>query len=221
MLHTEKSGTASPVFGEKFPYPLDGKQLMLEIVSQFAIEFNQAAKLELMERYGQARVDEWTDLMVTSAYPTARQHCPRIAIIRSGASPRSVGLGGEIESRKVTRSDGEMGFYVYKGQTITDTIQVDICTLNERLRDDLYTWLQQYLLDAIVWTLPQLSNVHSVSCTNAVDDQVEYEGSAAQPGFQFYVGRMTYQVMYDLMVIEGVDQLRAIVNWQEVVDAPA
>ncbi|MBD2019341.1 hypothetical protein H6F43_03975 [Leptolyngbya sp. FACHB-36] len=204
----------SAIFGERFPYPLDGKRVLLEIAEVFAAEFNQAARLYLSDRVSRDRALGWTDLTVTSAYPTTKQHCPRIVIVRTGSSPRLVGLGAEIETREVVLDDGTARFRVFKGQTVTDTLDIAICALNEQLRDDLYLWFQQYMLDAIGWALPQLPGVYDLRCTNAIDDQVEYQGATGQPGFEFYLARLSYQVQYDQVVLEDVDRLSAIVNWQ-------
>jgi hypothetical protein len=211
-LHLEQAGEASPIFGERFPYPLDGKMLLREVIQEFANEFNQAAKLKLNGDYGINRLRQWQDLAVTGAYPTTKQECPRIAIMRSRSTPKLAGLGGEIE----TRQFGDVQFRIYRGQMVSDIIEVSLCTLNERMRDDVAIWLQQYMLDAITWLLPQLPTVNDCQCVDAMDDQAEYTGNAAQPGFQFYVAKFTFRVGYELLVCEKVDALANIVNWQEL-----
>ncbi len=205
----------SPVFGDRFPYPIDGKSLLFDFCREFAAEFNQQAQLELVKLYGVDRLDSWIPLTVNSAYPTTRQQCPRLSVLRLSSTPKPAGLGGEIETRQVPLNDQTVTYRIFKGQTVTDQIEVSICSINERLRDDVFIWLQQYCYDAIAWTLPQVPTVADFRCTSAQDDQVEYQGASGQPGFEFYVGRMTFQVVYDLLVIEGVDVLKQIVNWQE------
>lgn len=154
-------------------------------------------------------------MTVTSAFPTTAQQCPRIAVQRMGSTPKLAGLGMEIETRKIETAEGEIRYRTFKGQLVTDRIECTICTLNERMRDDLFLWYQQYLIDAATWILPQLPDTYDIRCTNAIDDIVEYQGGAAQPGFEFYVARLDYQVQYDLVVLHDVDQLREIINWQE------
>ena len=74
----------------------------------------------------------------------------------------------------------------------------------------------QYLIDAAMHTLPQLRPLgfYELTCLNAADDQVEYQGTAPQPGFEFYVSRLVYQAMYDLTVWQDVDQIKSIFNWE-------
>lgn len=219
MTFPELAGTPSAVFGDRFPYPLDGKQVMFDVARRFAAEFNQAAIEYLQSIGGDQRSRKWSQLTVASAYPTSQQHCPRISVIRVGSVPRLAGLGAEIETIPVA-IDNEAAYQVVQGQTVTDNIEVSVSTLNERMRDDIFTWFQQYCLDAIGWLLPDLSSkfgTYSILCTNAVDDQVEYQGSRDQPGFEFYVGRLSFTVEYDLVVVRNVDILREAVNWQNVV----
>lgn len=208
-LHTEQSGTPSRVFGKGCPYPLDGKSVLYEFADSFAAEFNQRARLYLKDQHGGDRLDSYVELKVTGAYPTSKQHCPRIAILRTNCSPRALGIGGEAG---VVRSD--KGDVWVRGQTVTDTLEVAICTLNDRLRDDLFIWFQQYLLDAIAWALPQLGTVSEINCVGGSDDQVEYQGTQGQPGFEFYVASLQYRVTYDLLVMRDVDRIASIFNWQ-------
>lgn len=209
-LHTDQSGQPSRLFGKRFPYPLDGKSVILEIAETFAREFNQAARINVpKERRG-----AWGELDVTGAYPTTRQQCPRITVVRNSSTPRQVGLGMEVETYKDPNSS--LKYRVFKGQLVTDSIQVDISTLNEIMRDDLFLWFQQYALDATTWLLPRMVGVFNIACTNASDDQVAYEGTNGQPGFEFYVARLTYQVGYELLVMENVDTLKELINWQAV-----
>jgi len=220
MTFPEQSGQPSPIFGDRFPRPFDGKQIMFDIARRFTAEFNQSAIEYLDSLGGEARSQQWSPLTVTSAYPTSRQHCPRISVIRTGSSPKIVGLGSEIETIKATTEAGDVFYRSYRGQTITDNIEVSVSSLNERLRDDMFTWFQQYCIDAIGWLLPQLSysgGVYDISCVNAIDDQVEYQGNTNNPGFEFYVAKMDFRVQYDLVVVRDVDTLREIVNWQSVV----
>ncbi len=206
---------SSPIFGEEYPYPTDGKAVLRAIALQFAAEFNQLAKIKLGDQYSGDRVARWIDLSVNSAYPTTVQQCPRISIQRKSSQPKLAGLGGDIETRKIEVAGKEAFFRIYRGQLVTDTIEVAICTLNEQMRDDLYLWFQQYVLDAITWSLPQIPSFYYLQCTNALDDLVEYQGGQGQPGFEFYIAQLTFTAQYDLMVLHDVDQLKAIVNWQQ------
>jgi hypothetical protein len=219
LTHPEIAGSPSTIFGDRFSYPFDGKTVLFEIANQFAQEFNEGAQ-KYLEQISSDRALAWTPMSVTSAYPTSRQNCPRIAIIRTGSTPKMVGLGSEIETRRINSPSGDQVYRAYRGQTVTDSIEVSLCCLNERMRDDVFIWFQQYLIDAIAWLLPQLASMGGVTdlrCTNAVDDQVEYQGSAAQPGFQFYIARLDCIVQYDLMVINDVDTLKQVFNWAAIV----
>jgi hypothetical protein len=220
MTFPELSGSPSALFGDRFPYPLDGKQIIFDIARRFAAEFNQAALDYLSRQGGDPRAKQFSKLEVTSAYPTSRQHCPRIAITRQSSTPKLVGLGGEIETVPIRGENGEVFYRSFRGQLVTDNIELLVCTMNERIRDDIFTWIQQYFLDAIGWLLPQLSSqfgTYNIACSGGVDSQVEYPGTAAQPGFEFYVGKLDFTVEYDLVVVRDVDILREIVNWQNVV----
>jgi len=217
----EQAGQPSPIFGDRFPYPFDGKTVLFEIANQFAREFNAEAIAKLRQLHGPDRAGQFSELSVTSAFPTAPQHCPRIAIQRMGSSPQPSGLGMEWHEQSVTLPGGITKVRVQSGQTITERLEVAICALNERLRDDLCLWFQQYALDASLWMIPQLKAVgfYALQCTNAVDDTVEYQGGAGQPGFQFYTAQIDYTATYDLTVLTDVDQLKTIVNWEKVTNA--
>jgi hypothetical protein len=43
---------------------------------------------------------------------------------------------------------------------------------------------------------------------------VEYQGTQSQPGFEFYVSRLTFAATYDLSVVTDVDQLQHIFSWE-------
>jgi hypothetical protein len=211
-----QAGVDSPIFGGKFPYPFDGKTVLLDIARQFASEFNTLARSQLRQAQGDDRAALWQPLGVTSAYPTTQQQCPRIAILRLGSTPKASGLGLEWHEEKVQLPNGVITIRKQAGQVITDSLEAAICTINERLRDDLHIWFQQYIIDAALWAIPQLRNVgfYELTCTNAADDQVEYQGGAAQPGFEFYVSRLTFSATYDLVVFQDVDAIKNIFNWE-------
>lgn len=215
-MDPSQAGSDSPIFGGKFPYPFDGKTVLLDMARNFANEFNVLARANLRQTQGEERAELWEPLVVTSAYPTQRQHCPRIAILRLGSTPRPSGLGLEWNEQRVQLPNGVVTVRKQAGQVITDQLEAAICTLNERMRDDLHIWFQQYILDAALWALPQLRNLgfYELTCTNAVDDQVEYQGAAPQPGFEFYVSRLTFSATYDFTVLHDVDALRTIFNWE-------
>jgi hypothetical protein len=122
----------------------------------------------------------------------------------------------EWNEQQVQLPTGQITVRKQAGQVITDQLEAAICCLNERLRDDLHIWFQQYVLDASIWALPQLRNLgfYDLSCTNAADDQVEYQGGQAQPGFEFYVSRLTFTATYDFTVLHDVDQIKNIFNWE-------
>jgi hypothetical protein len=210
----------SRLFGDRFPYVIDGKRIMREICESFANEFNQLVLQELGDRYTAQRVARWNPLAVTSAYPTTKDQCPRIAIVRENMQSVPQGIGQDIDRREMVSEAGETTFRIYRGRMVTDTLKLSICAINENLRDDIFIWLQQYLMDAVEHVLPQLSNVYEIQCSDAVDDQVEYQGQQGQPGFEFYVGQLTCRVRYDLIQIQDVDQLKAIVNWQQCLISP-
>lgn len=210
-----QAGTDSPIFGGRFPYPFDGKTVLLDMARAFAQEFNTLARVQLRQTYGDDRAAQWQELAVTSAYPTIAQHCPRIAILRLGSTPKPSGLGMEWNESQVQLPNGVITVRKQAGQVITDQLEAAICTLNERMRDDLHIWFQQYILDAALWAIPQLQNLgfYTLTCTNAVDDQVEYQGAATQPGFEFYVSRLTFSATYDFTVLHDVDAIKNIFNW--------
>lgn len=221
MTAPEQAGQPSPIFGDRFPYPFDGKTVLFEIAHQFAREFNAEAIARLRQLHGPDRAAEFSPLEVTSAYPTTPQHCPRIAIQRAGSTPQPSGLGMEWNEQTVTLPGGITKVRVQSGQHVTERLAVALCSLNERLRDDLYLWFQQYVLDASLWMIPQLKDFgfYALQCTNAVDDTVEYQGGQGQPGFQFYTAQIEYVATYDLTVFTDVDQLKSIVNWEKVTNA--
>lgn len=219
----EQAGDHSQIFGDRFPYPFDGKTVLFEIANQFAREFNTEAKAQLLTMYGAERAATFQSLTVTSAYPTIRQQCPRIAIQRMNYQPAPMGLGGEYNESKVEiGSTGQVKIRKWLGQTITEQLEVGICTLNETLRDDLFLWFQQYVLDASFWMVPQLKAVgfYELQCTGAVDDQVEYQGTQSQPGFEFYIARINYRATFDMSVFVDVDQLKTVINWEKISNAP-
>jgi hypothetical protein len=219
MTDPIQAGQPSAIFGNRYPYPFDGKTVLLDVARQFAQEFNVLAKSQLRQLYGVERAEQWQELAVTSAYPTVRQHCPRISILRLGSSPKPSGLGLEWDEVKVQLPNGVSTIRKLAGHVVTDQLEVAICTLNERMRDDLFLWFQQYLIDATMTLLPALRDYgfYELSCTNAVDDQVEYQGAQGQPGFEFYVARLTCQSTYDFTVLRDVDQIRTIFNWETLI----
>lgn len=189
------------LLGPNFPFVLDGKSLLLRLAGQFASEVNTAAKTQASDR--------WIDIVVRSAYPTLRQDCPRIVVQRVGTSSKLAGLGAEID---VVETDG-LKFKHTRGNHATDNIALSICTHNELLRDHLYVWLQQYILDAQTSVIRD-SNVWDLRVTNAQDNEIEFKGGQGQPGFQFYVAELSVTVGYDQVVFADVDRIGSIVNWQ-------
>lgn len=216
-MDSSQAGQPSPLFGDRFPYPCDGKTVLLDIARQFAREFNELAVAKLRTEQGAQRAEQWLNLDVTSAYPTARQHCPRIAVLRLGSTNKPSGVDLDWHEETIDLPGGLKQVRKMAGMVVTDQLEAAICCTNERLRDDLHIWFQQYCLDAMVWALPQLRPLgfYELTCTNAADDQVEYQGGASQPGFEFYVSRLTFQSTYDLTVVSDIDQLRNIFNWEE------
>lgn len=217
----EQAGFPSRIFGDRFPYPWDGKTVLLEIANQFAREFNDEAAAQLRQQGGPLRAAQFTPLKVTTAYPTTPQACPRITILRTGSQPRPMGLGQEWHEEQVNMPGGRAVLRVYSGQSITEQLEVGICTLNEQQRDDLYLWFQQYVIDASLWMIPQLKAVgfYELRCTNAADDRVEYQGTQGQPGFEFHVAQFSYQATYDLTVLTDVDRIKTIFNWEKFAQA--
>ena len=222
MTPPELAGSGSRIFGDRFPYPFDGKTVLFEIATQFANEFNTEAKKQLKVNYGWERASHFRDLVITSAYPTSPQQVPRIVIRRTGTSPKPSGIGLEIDELTVELEGDRRAVRKIAGQTITETLEVSLCTINENLRDDLFIWFQQYVIDASLWLTPQLSAVgfYGLQCTNAVDDQVEYQGTQGQPGFEFYVAQLNYQATYDLTIWTDVDELKTIINWEKIANTP-
>ena len=205
VLHTSESGEPSRLFGEKFPYVLDGKLLLLEVCREFAAEYIDAAR---------RHANKNLKLPITSAYPTSKSECPRIAVIRNQSTPGIAGLGGDIDLIETEAGQWKR----IKANVVNEVIEVSLCTINEWERDDIYLWFQQYMLDAIEWLLPQLRNVTSVICTSAMDDIVEYQGVSSQAGFQFYLARQMYAVRYDQIVAKDVDTIAGFINWQRLCD---
>lgn len=201
---------------ERFRFPFDGKQVVLQIGKEFVNEFNNAQYNFLLENYDRDRADQQPELRLTSAYPTIKQHCPRIAVIRNSTHTQQSGLGSQLEEQEI-EVDGGTKVRQVLGQVQTDSIEVAVCTLNEGLRDDLFTYLHQYFLDAILHFLPELAHggaFYDLRVVNAADDQVEFQGAAGQPGFQFYIGRLELTCTYDLLVLKDVDQIKQIFNDQ-------
>ena len=213
----DQAGQPSTIFGERYPYPFDGKTVLFQIATEFAKEVNEGAIARL------GTDGQWNRLDVTTAYPTRQQQCPRMAVLRLGSTPKPSGLGQEWDEQ-VLEADGEtIGFRRLAGQVITEQLECAICAINERLRDDLHLWFQQYVLDAAIYTLPQLRAVgfYDLACSNAVDDQVEYQGAQSQPGFEFYVSRLTFTATYDLVILKDIDAIKGIFNWESLRTAEA
>jgi hypothetical protein len=215
-MDSSLAGGESALFGERFPYPCDGKTVLLDIARQFAKDVNEAAIKRLKADHGDSRASQWLPLDVTSAYPTARQHCPRIAILRLGSTNKPTGVDLDWHEEPVQLPGRGLTVRKFSGLLVNDQLEAAICCTNERLRDDLHIWFQQYCLDATLWALPQLRTLgfYQLSCTNAADDQVEYQGTQSQPGFEFYVSRLTFAATYDLSVVTDVDQLQHIFSWE-------
>ncbi|NER79512.1 MAG: hypothetical protein F6K42_07995 [Leptolyngbya sp. SIO1D8] len=77
-------------------------------------------------------------------------------------------------------------------------------------------------MDASTWLVPQLkaAGFYELQCINAIDDQVEYQGTQGHPGFEFYTARIDFRATYDLTVFVDVDQLKTVINWEKVTNAP-
>ncbi|MCD8487887.1 MAG: hypothetical protein LRZ84_14415 [Desertifilum sp.] len=212
MPQPELMGSNSLLF-PNFPYPFDGKQVLFAIAQSFGRDFDKAAA-EYLRADKSSRLLQ--PLAVRGAYPTTKAECPSLAVIRTASSPRSVGIGNEIESDKIKLPSGEIQFRRIVGNYCTDTVEVAICCLNELMRDDLTRWFQQYVLDAVMWNITALANngCYKIQCTNAQDDIAEYQGSATQPGFQFHLGRLTFQVEYELIIAMDALELKTACNWQ-------
>lgn len=208
----------SRIFGDRFPLPLDGKMLLRSIGEEFAAEFNAGA-IDYLKKNG-GNPDGWNPMRVAGSFPTHQQHCPRLVLRRTGGTQKLAGLGGVIDLKRVALADEEIEFRLFTGNTVTDNVEITLCCLNELQRDEVYIWWSQYLLEATRWLFPLLrsiSGVFDIRLSNGQDDDVEYHGSQGQPGFQFYVTVITAQVSYDLVVIENVDIIKEIINWQEIV----
>lgn len=202
-----------PIFGDRFPYPDNGKRVMLHLVETFAQEFNLGA-----EEYfrSQNYAQSWNKIAVTSAYPTTKKQCPSIAVIQTSSRVQPSGIGNYLDQAPI-EIDGVPSVRIFHGQVATDTIEIAISTLSPKLRDDLSMWFGQWMLDALLWFMPQLPSVHSIQRLNVADDTPEYTGCAGQPGFQFYLASHTYQVEYDEIVLHDVDRIKSVINWQELV----
>jgi len=212
-MDSRSPGSPSRLFGGNFPFPLDGKTLLIDVADQFAAEFNTAAQ-EFLAQSG--ATGTLTPLVVRTAWPTTRLQCPCIAVQRQGSNVQYAGLGAHIEVRRVEKEDGDWAFQSMEGETISDRLEVSICTLNEMQRDELYLWFQQYLLDAAVHMANHfgLAGLYQLRVTDGSDDLVEYQGSQDQPGFQFYTGRISVTAQYDRLLITDVDRIKAIATWQ-------
>lgn len=203
---------------ERFRFPFDGKQVVQCIANEFVKEFNSRSVSYLEQTYGSDRAESQPQLKLASAYPSIKQHCPRIAVIRNGTQTQSSGFNNAIESQEIEVEGGTKFRQVF-GQVQTDAIELAVCTLNENLRDDLFIYLHQYFLDAIIHFLPELSQgggVYDLRINNAQDDQVEFQGGAAQPGFQFFIGRLEVSCTYDLLILQDVDQIAEFFNFQQL-----
>jgi hypothetical protein len=209
---TTETTQVSPVFGEKFPYPDSGKSVMLYLAQEFAREFNLKA-----EAYRKARGIKGTmiPLTVTSAYPTSKKHCPSIAVMQTSSIAKQSGVGNYLDSQEVV-VDKEHQVRIFYGQTVTDTVEVAISSLTERLRDDVSRWLGQWMLDATIHLIGQLPTVQEIRRTNVSDDQPEYTG-CGDSAFQFYLASHTYSIQYDEIVLNDADRIESIINWQELV----
>jgi hypothetical protein len=209
---TNETTLVSPVFGEKFPYPDSGKTVMLHLAQEFAREFNLKA-----DAYRKSRNIQGTmiPLNVTSAYPTSKKHCPSIAVMLTSSTTRQSGIGNYLDSREVV-VDEEYQVRIFYGQTVTDTVEVSICTLSPKLRDDLSLWFGQWMLDAQIQLIGQLPTVQEIRRTNVSDDMPEYTG-CGESAFQFYLAAHTYSIQYDEIVLNDADRIESIINWQELV----
>jgi hypothetical protein len=209
---TTETTQVSPVFGEKFPYPDSGKTVMLHLAEEFAREFNLKA-----EAYRKARgiKGAMIPLTVTSAYPTSKKHCPSIVVAQVSSTTKVSGIGNYLDSRQVVVDD-EYQVRVFYGQIVTDTVEVSICALSPKLRDDLSLWFGQWMLDAQIQLIGQLPTLQDMRRTNVSDDMPEYTG-CAESAFQFYLAAHTYVIQHDEIVLNDADRIESIINWQELV----
>ncbi|MBT9316295.1 hypothetical protein [Leptothoe spongobia] len=212
------AGQPSPVFGERFTYPFDGKAVLRQVTDEFAREFNAGA-IASIETSGESvhqRIAQFRRLTVTSAFPTSKDDCPRIALQRTGCAPQPSGIGLDYDEALVTLDDDTEAVRVSSSEVVKDTIEVSICTTNERLRDDLFTWYRMYLIDSVRHVLPQLRDYgfHDIRAIDAADGTVEYQGGQGQPGFQFYTAQIIVNATYELTVFRDVDVLKGFFNWQ-------
>lgn len=206
-----------PIF-PRYLKTYDGKELLFELCQSFADEFNTESKNYLLTTFGQDRLNRFQPLKVTSAYPTTQQQMPQICIVRNSMTPQPGGLGYVLEEKQIQLDGQPIKFNQVLGEVVTDSLEVTLCCINPNLRDDLFKWFRQYMIDAIANTLTTLNylGVYDLRCVNAADDQVEYQGGAGQPGFQFYVARCEYEMRYDLGVVQDVDAIASIINWQNL-----
>lgn len=209
---SNETTAVSPVFGEKFPYPDSGKAVMTAFAEAFAAEFNAKAN-----GYRQARgiKGAMAPLTVTSAYPTTKKQCPSIAVMQLSSTTKPSGIGNYLSSETVAVDD-EYQVRIFRGQIVTDSVEVAISALSPKLRDDLSRWFGQWVLDAVIHTVPQLPTVHEIRRTNVSDDMPEYTG-CGEAAFQFYLAAHTYSVQYDEIVLNDADRIESIINWQELV----
>ncbi|MGL5063218.1 MAG: hypothetical protein ACRC62_24830 [Microcoleus sp.] len=192
---------------------------MLHFAENFANEFNDKAAQYFRDQG--LHNPNWNPVTVTSAYPTTKRQCPSIAVMQSGSSAQPSGLSNYLDERPieidgVLEIDGVPTIRIFNGQVKTDTIEVAICTLNPKLRDDLSLWFGQWMLDAAIHVMPQLSTVHEIRQVNCQDDMPQYDGCADQPGFQFYLAQHSYRITYTEIVLTDVDRICTIFDWQEL-----
>jgi hypothetical protein len=218
---SDRINQPSRVFGARFPLPMDGKSIVRAIAEEFASEFNDGAA-----RYLQAQgytLNRPTELRVASAYPTIRQHCPRMVVMNTGGTSKLAGLGGDIEIKQIQADDGSVAeFLHFRGQVVTDNIEVTIACVNDMERDEVFVWWQQYLLDALYHSLRSLQAVSGLigfQVQRGSDDQVVYQGSQGQPGFEFYTATSLVTVTYDQIVARKIDAIKEIIDWQTVLFA--
>ncbi|MBT9160460.1 MAG: hypothetical protein DDT26_01746 [Dehalococcoidia bacterium] len=216
MIPAENAGSVQEIF-RRYPVPVRGNQVCKVILEEFAKEFNEQAQAHIAaQNWAQATV-QFRPLTVTSAYPTIAQNCPRIAVLNKGTSVKPSGMAWETSYRRVSVEDTGVDFWSFPSQLCTDDVEIALCCLNERMRDDVGVWMHQYLLDAVIHNLDLLTvelGVAQIQPTSLLDDFVEYQGSSNTPGFQFYLAQMNVRVQYEMSVIQDIDALKAIANWQ-------
>lgn len=186
---------------------------MLYLAEEFAREFNLKAEAYRKARNIQGKM---IPLTVTSAYPTSKKHCPSIAVMQTSSSTKQTGIGNYLDSQQV-KVDDEYQVRIFYGQTVIDSVEVSICTLSPKLRDDLSLWFGQWMLDAQIQLVGQLPTVQEIRRTNVSDDMPEYTG-CGESAFQFYLAAHTYSIQHDEIVLNDADRIESIINWQELVD---